>query len=462
MKDFDSVIRGRLVTPEAVLENGWLGISQGRIQAIGQGPSPQATNVHDAGQDWVLPGIIDGQTHAGSCRGLVGLESTTRSAIAGGVTTLVDMPYDNPDPLSTLERLDAKVKAIESMSYCDVALYGTITTGQDPRIIEDLAREGVCALKISAYEVHPSRFPRISNAETLDLLEVAAGVGLPVGLHNEDQEIVHSRIARIKAQGLGGFAQHSPSRPPAAELTSTASFLELGAATGAHVHIVHISLPRGYQLVDQYRQDGHRATAEACMHYLSFDAAIHGSSKGARLKVNPPIREGVLDGLWGALDRGSVEFVSSDHSSWPLGNKNSLSIFDAGAGIPGLETLVPAFYTALRQRNSQPMQTLARFMAEQPAKFFGLWPQKGALMVGADADVTIMRDHEWVYDSSKAHDELNWTPYDGEVFQGQIAATFLRGVQVWDGQNILGRPGMGRYAHHLQSARAQRSKASHA
>ena len=451
MQRFDKLIRGRLVTPNGILEKGWLAIAGGRIAAMGQGDAPEAMEVHDAGGDWVVPGIIDGQTHAGSYQGLKGLESTTRSAVAGGVTTIVDMPYDNPDPLSTIERLHAKVEAINTHAYCDVALYGTVSKGQAPTEIESLAKEGVCALKISAYEVHPSRFPRISNAETLDLLEVAAGVGLPVGLHNEDQEIVHARIARMIAQGRTTFDWHSPSRPPAAELASTAAFLELGAATGAHVHIVHISLPRGYQLVDQYRQDGFKATAEACVHYLSFDAAVHGPLKGARLKVNPPIRDGVLDGLWAAVKRGSVEFVSSDHSSWPLGNKNAKSIFDAGAGIPGLETLVPALYTELKARSTAPIQDLVLYLAEKPAKFFGLWPQKGALMVGADADVTVLKDADWIYDSAKAHDDLNWTPYDGERFACRIAATFLRGAKVWDGTSVLGKPGMGQYARHVRS-----------
>jgi allantoinase len=451
MKTYDSIIRGRLVTPDGILDQGWLAIADGRIAAIGQGEAPAAKETHDVGNDWVVPGIIDGQTHAGSCQGLKGLESTTRSAIAGGVTTIVDMPYDDPNPLSTMATLEAKVKAIDTHAYCDVALYGTVDKGQPPTEIAQLAKEGICAIKISAYEVHPSRFPRISNAETLDLLEVAAEVGLPVGLHNEDQEIVHARIARMVAQGKTTFDWHSPSRPPAAELASTAAFLELGAATGAHVHIVHISLPRGYQLVDQYRQDGYKATAEACVHYLSFDAAVHGPIKGARLKVNPPIREGVLDGLWAALQRGSVEFVSSDHSSWPLGNKNAKSIFDAGAGIPGLETLVPGFYTALKARSATPLQDLVLYLAEKPAKFFGLWPQKGALMVGADADVTVLKDADWIYDSAKAHDDLNWTPYDGERFECRVAATFLRGAKVWDGANILGKPGDGRYAKHVRS-----------
>jgi allantoinase len=444
-KPYDLLIRGHLVTPAGVLPDGWLAIADGRIAAIGSGMPPSALSVHDAGERFVVPGIIDGQTHAGSYQGLKGLEPTTRSAVAGGITTLVDMPYDNPAPLDTLERLDAKIAAIAAHAYCDVALYGTVARGQGPGEVAALAKRGICALKISAFESHPVRFPRIPADETLDLLEVAAEVDLPVGLHNEDQEIVKARIARLAAEGKRTIEWHSPSRPPAAELAATAAFLELGAVTGAHVHIVHISVPRGYGLVERYRREGHRATAEMCVHYLTFDAAEDGPRWGAKLKVNPPIRAGVREGLWAAFDRGEIEFVSSDHSSWPVDGKLTASIYDAGAGIPGLETLVPAFYTALAQRKPDPIELLVRYLAEKPAKFFGLWPRKGALVVGADADVTVIEPKQWVYDAAAAHDGLQWSPFDGATFSARVGATFVRGERVWDGANVVGRPGLGRY-----------------
>lgn len=442
---YDRVIRGRLVTPGGIVPDGWLAVAGGRIAAMGMGIAPAAIDSFDAGERWVVPGAIDGQTHAGSYQGLEGIEPTTRSAAAGGVTTLVDMPYDNPDPLDTVERLEAKVTAIAQYGHVDMALYGTVAKGQGTGSVAALAARGICALKISAFESHPVRFPRIPADETLDLLEAAATLGLPVGLHNEDQEIVRARVNRLKAEGKATFEWHSPSRPPAAELASTAHFLELGAATGAHVHIVHISVPRGYDLVDRYRDEGFRATAELCVHYLSFDARADGPRWGNRLKVNPPIRAGMREGLWAALDRGSVAFVSSDHSSWPVAGKLTSSVFDAGAGIPGLETLVPAFYTALARRQSDAISTMVRYLSEKPAKFFGLWPKKGALMVGADADVAVIEPGDWVFEADGNHDGLRWSPYDGETFAARVATTFVRGEKVWDAGRICGRPGFGRY-----------------
>ena len=449
MAEVEKVVRGRVVVQGEVIDRGWLAIAEGKIVAIGTGDAPTANDLHDVGDAWVMPGAIDGQTHAGSYQGLPGIESTTRSAVAGGVTTIVDMPYDNPDPVNTVARLHAKVEAINSLAYCDVALYGTVAKGQDMREIAAMAREGICALKISWFENHPIRFPRIPADQTLDLLEAAGPLGLPVGLHNEDQEIVLARIARMKAMGKTTFEWHAPSRPEAAEMAATAAFLELGADTGAHAHIVHISTPRGYDLVDAYRHAGFKATGEMCIHYLIFDAAEDGPRLGALMKVGPPIRAGVREGLWAAVDRGSVEFISSDHSSWPVTNKKTASIFDAGAGIPGLETLVPALFTAFATRGQPAPQKTAEYLCERPAKFFGLWPQKGALMVGADADVMILEEGSWPYDSAGAHDDLNWSPYDGQTFTARVAATYVRGQRAWDGKSIVSRPGLGRYARRL-------------
>ncbi len=442
---YDLVVLGTLVLPDRNLPNGWIAVRDGKIAEIGEGERPAATVVHDAGSDFVMPGAIDGQTHATSYGGLPGFASTTRSAVAGGVTTLVDMPYDNPDPLTTMDKLQAKIDAIETHSIADVALYATVAPGQGTGALVELAAAGACAIKISSMESHPVRFPRVAGHDTLDILTAAADLKLPVGLHNEDQEIVRATIAALKAKGLTTPEWHEPSRPVAAELAATANFLALGMATGAHVHIVHVSCPEGFAIIRAFREMGVKATSEMPVHYLHFDAARDIDRLGARMKVSPPIRGGVLPDLWDILLLDEVEFISSDHSSWPIDYKLTDSIFDAGAGIPGLETLVPSFYTDLIGRVEAPERAIAAYLGEKPARFFGLWPQKGALAVGADADIMVLRPGATLFDVTKTHDDLNWSPYDGETFQASVVATFVRGTMIWDGVAVVGRHGHGRY-----------------
>jgi allantoinase len=445
---YDMLVCGTLELPDQRLGDGWIGISDGSIAAIGSGPRPAARLTHDFGAAPVLPGFVDGQTHATSYKGLPGFEATSRSALAGGITTLVDMPYDNPDPLNTLERLHLKIDAVERYSHCDVALYATIAPGQGPGEMAGLAAAGACAFKISSMESHPVRFPRLPASDTLAILEASVDTGLPVGLHNEDQEIVRAAIAHLKSEGKTTPKWHEPSRPLSAEMVATAAFLELGASTGAHVHIVHISAPRGYDLVARYRAEGVNATAELCVHYLHFDAARDIARLGARMKVSPPIRAGMIDGLWQSLGQNDIAFISSDHSSWPIDNKLMPSIFDAGAGIPGLETLAPSLYTDAKGRVSDPLRLLVDHLCERPAKFFGLFPQKGSIAIGADADLAILELGDFPFDASRTRDGLNWSPYDGERFGMRVAATILRGKIVWDGTDIKAVPGQGRFVPH--------------
>ena len=441
----DLVITGRLVLPEGMVDGGWLAVSDGRIAAIGTGDHPGASDRFDAGEALVLPGVIDGQTHATSYGGLAGIESTTRSAVAGGVTTIVDKPYDNPEPLFDIARFEAKREAVESLSHCDMALYATVMPDQKLDVVPELAAAGIAAFKISSFESSPTRFPRIPADQTLALLEALAGTDLPLGLHNEDQEIVRAGIALCRAQGRDGIAAHSDSRPEAAELAATAQFLALGAAAGAHAHIVHLSTGRGFELVEQNRRQGMRATGELCVHYLWFDPDVDGPDLGALMMVNPPIRPNARTALWDAVRQGRVAFISSDHASWPVDNKRANSIFEAGPGVPGLETLLPAFHTGAAAQGLDAAGMTARMLSEAPARFFGLWPRKGAIRIGADADLAVYAADPVTWDATNAHDELRWSPFHGRHFDGRVIRSYVRGRLAWDGTDIVNNPGDGSF-----------------
>ncbi|MDB5589063.1 MAG: dihydroorotase [Devosia sp.] len=443
---YDLVVAGRVVTPTEILDRGWLAINAGTIVAIGTGALPEARDTRYFGASWILPGAVDGQTHAGSQIGFAGMGPTSHAAVMGGVTTIVDMPYDHPTPVTTAAVLADKIAAIESLSICDVALYGTVPTSPNLADVQGLIDGGVCAFKISSFEAHPDRFPRIGNAATLQLLQALDGSGLPLGLHNEDQEIVAKLTREFAAAGKTGPEHHSDSRPPVAELTATANFLELGASTSAHAHIVHISIAEGFDLVAAYRTRGAKATAEMCVHYLLFDAEQDMKRLGGLLKVNPPIRPGQTEALWTVLENGGCTFVSSDHSAWPLERKQNASIFDVAAGMPGLEALLPAFFTAAQKRFGADRAALmtAELLSDAPSRFFGL-SKKGRLAPGYDADIAVLAPEPMVYDSKRNPSGPGWSAYDGQTFAVAPSATFVRGVAVWDGSIVAALPGHGKF-----------------
>jgi len=443
---YDRVVAGRLVTPGGILEDGWLAIAGEAIAAVGQGPRPEALATAEFGRAYVLPGAIDGQTHAGSQTGFPGLGPTSRAAVRGGVTTIVDMPYDEPSPITDGAILSEKIAGVHRYAVSDVALYGTVTTSPDPRHIDELIAGGVCAFKISAFESHPTRFPRIDNGLTRWLLEKLAGTGLPLGLHNEDQEIVRATIQRFIAEGRTDAVEHSASRPEVAELAATATFLELARGLDAHAHIVHISTPDGFDLVGREAAAGIHATAEMCLHYLHFDGDTDMRRLGGLLKVNPPIRPGRREALWQVLEAGGATFVSSDHSAWPLSRKADPNIFNVAAGMPGLEVLLPAFVTdaAARRSLDGAVQWAAKLLGEAPARFFGL-SRKGRLAPGMDADFAVLDPTPFAYSSSANPDGPGWSAYDGETYAVTPIASFVRGRLAWDGATIVAEPGSGRF-----------------
>lgn len=438
---YDRVLTGRIVTPSGLIEGGWIAIVGERIAGVGTGVPPAAAERFDYSDAYLLPGVVDGQTHAGSQIGFAGLAPTSHAALRGGVTTIVDMPYDEPDPITTRALLEDKIASVEQYAVCDVALYGTVPAEPVAGDVAGLVEGGVCAFKISSFEAHPHRFPRIGSGATRLLIELLEGTGLPLGLHNEDQEIVRRLAQEFKAKGWTGPEHHSPSRPEVAELAATANFLALGAGVSTPLHIVHISTPSGFDIVRRFAEDGAPATGEMCVHYLHFDAADM-ARLGGRLKVNPPIRARRRDALWGVLERGECTFVSSDHSAWPLDRKDLDSIFDVAAGMPGLETLLPVFFTdaAARYGSDRAAMMAAEWLAERPARFFGL-SRKGRLVAGMDADIAVLGAGEATYSSTANPDGPGWSAYDGETLSGPVVATWLRGRVAWNGHEVTGTGG---------------------
>ncbi len=441
---YDLVIRGDLVLPEQVIADGFVAVKDGAIAALGAGAPPQAGAVSDHRGCWILPGIIDGQVHAGSEHGHPGLETLTEAAAAGGVTTVVDMPYDEPQPVMDATILAEKVAAVDRFAHVDVALYGSFAKGDGWQRIAEQAAGGVCAFKIATYQAHPTRFPRLSPPEMLNGFREIAKTGLPVAVHNEDMELVDDCIARLKAGGHTGPEWHSPSRPPLAESLANWQILEIGAEAGVRAHIVHTSIPRACTQAAWFREAGHVATVETCVHYLLFtDADV--ARLGGRLKVNPPIRGAEeREALWACIENDEIVFVSSDHGPWSLERKTRADMFANAAGAPGVELLLPAFYTGLMQRSGD-IRIAARMLAEGPARFFGLWPRKGGLTPGADADITVLSREAWTVREAELLGVQKWSPYDGMEMAGRVAAAWLRGEPVFDGEKVLSRPGQGRF-----------------
>lgn len=453
MSDYDLIITGRVVGTDRVREKGYVAIRGGVIERVGEGMPPSARERQDFGDALVLPGAIDAQVHSRSQRGQEDFIWSTRAAAAGGVTTIVDMPYDDGNLISTGEKLTQKAREAAEQARVDFALYGTVHPADGPRHIADMVAAGAAAFKFSTFGTHPERFPRIPPQTLFSSFSEIARHGLAAGVHNENDEMVRAAEAAVAASGITDYRAHGLSRPPAAEALATAEVYEIGAATGCSAHIVHCSIGRGYQLCRDHRTNGFDATIEACIHYLVLDEENDVARLGGKAKINPPVRSrSEVEALWRHLAAGNVTVVSTDHVSWSEDRKTDPMMLRNASGVPGLEVLYALLLDGLAKRGLSPVWA-SRLLAANPARLFRIGHNKGALAPGRDADIVVMARDPHRYDpAASGNNFVGWSPYEGMEIAYRPVATFLRGRMIFDGTEVLAQPGSGSFVRPSQAS----------
>ena len=442
--NLDLLLKGDLVLADRVAQDHLVGVKDGVITGIYiDGQAPSAEKSIDASGQLVFPGVVDAHVHSFSNLHEK-FEHSTAAAAAGGVTTIIEMPYDQGSPVVTPEIFQAKIDLIHQSAKVDVALLATLPKNGNHQAITPLADMGACGFKLSVFETDPERFPRINDDVLLDILPRIAETGLAVGFHAENDVIIESLISRFKSEGKTYPKAHCESRPPISETTAVVKLLEFAYWTGVKLHIYHVSHPRCLELIDWYRRQGVDVTAETCPHYLVLHEDDMDAHK-AFCKINPPIRKKeARDAMWVALRNGLIDFIASDHAPWPLEKKQNPNIFDNGSGAPGLEAILPLMYSeAVVARGLDPV-TLAQYLAQQPAERFKLAPRKGAIVVGADADFAVLDpNRQWMFQAEKSRSSAQWSPYDGMAIQGKVTRSILRGRIIYEDDNLLAQGGDG-------------------
>ena len=450
MADFDLVLKGTVVLADRIVEGGHVAVAGGKVVHVGQGAMPAAKERHDLSGALILPGAIDAQVHSLSQKDQEDFLWSTRSAAAGGVTTIVDMPYDEGNLVCSADAVKIKVDHAGPQARVDFALYGTVDPEEGPARITEMVEAGVAAFKFSTFGTDPKRFPRIPAALLEECFRAIAPTGLTAGVHNEDDEAVRAAIARVKAAGITDYRAHGLSRPPLTELLASNQIYETGAATGCPAHVVHCSLGRGYDIAAAYRAQGFRATIECCIHYLVLDEENDVARLGGKAKINPPIRpRAEVEKLWRHVAAGNVTLVSTDHVSWSEDRKTNPDMLANASGVPGLEVMVPLFVKGALERGI-PLTRAAELMALNPARHFRLDHAKGALEAGKDADITVLTPEPHLYDAAESgHNVVGWSPYNGIRLPWRVSATYLRGKLAFDGTRVLAEPGAGAFVRPL-------------
>lgn len=445
---FDYLVRGKIITAAAVYDDGFVAILDGKVAQIGAAAAglPEAREVFDARGSLVLPAAIDAQVHSRSQKGQEDFIWSTRAAAAGGVGTIVDMPYDAGRLICTRERFEAKREEAAAQARVDFALYATVHPDEGATRIPELVEAGAAGFKFSTFGTDPERFPRIPPYTLHECFAKIAAYGLVAGVHNEDDETVKTLLARIQASGRTDYAAHTASRPVYAENLAVQQIYELGADTGARAHVVHCSNGRGYEICRSFQNQGFNSTIEACLHYLVLSEEEDVARLVGRAKVNPPIRgKAEREAIWQHLAAGNVTVVSTDHVSWSVERKDNPDMLANASGATGLELLVALTLDGAVARGID-LRRVAQVLAYNPARLFSLTGQKGALEVGCDADLVVLKHAPYTYyGKDSGHNFTDWSPYDGRTVNHRVQRTMLRGQWVFAEGEVLAAAGNGQF-----------------
>ncbi len=384
-----------------------------------------------------LPGVIDGHVHFRE----PGLEheetwlTGTRAAVMGGVTTVLDMPNTIP-PTDTVDRARAKLALAQASAHCDFGIFGLLFDRPDDALA--LAGDGlVVGLKAFMGPTTGNLGPPADDSVRAALTQP----GRRVVFHAEDEWEIESNLQVLA--GREDAIAHLESRPAEAEVMAIDHVGQLVLETRGAGHIAHVSSIDGLARIDHWRSRGTDLMCEVTPHHLLLDADVYDF--GGLAKVNPPIRGRQQDSaLSAALAEGRIDCLVSDHAPHLLSDKQRDSIWDVPAGFAGVETLLPLMLTEVAAGRLT-LERLVQVTSEGPARAWSLWPRKGAVAVGSDADLTLVElTRGGVVRAEDLHGMNNHSPFEGRPTVGAPVATIVRGQVVMRDGILVGQTGWGR------------------
>lgn len=443
MADADLVVRaGTVVRPDGV-EAADVAIVDGRIAAVAADLARTGREEIDARGLHVLPGGVDPHVHFNEPgrTDWEGIATGSEALAAGGFTAYVDMPLNSSPVTVDRAAFDAKLAAAEAASHVDFGLWAGLIPGRVGEIAA-LHRRGAIGFKAFMCDSGLPEFPAADHLTLAEGMRRCAELGAIVLVHAESAAITGELTRRALASPDGGRGSRSfaATRPVLAELEAINRALFLAGETGCAVHIVHVSTPRGVDLVERARAAGVDASCETCPHYLLL-TEDDAEGLGAVAKCAPPLRSAEeRDGLWTRIERGVLGIVASDHSPCPPALKETDDPFRAWGGIAGCQTTLHALLAEGFGARGLSLPAVAGLAAGGAAARFRL-AGKGAVEVGCDADLALVDlAHEWELRLADLRYRHRVSPYVGRRMRGRVALTLLRGRRVQQDGRLLGPP----------------------
>jgi allantoinase len=441
----------RVVLPEGERPAA-LHIANGVISRIVDYASedPTGAKIFNAADLVMTPGLVDTHVHVNEPGRTEweGFDTATRAAVAGGVTTIVDMPLNSIPATTTVSALHAKREAARAKCHVDVGFWGGVVPGNAAEL-DGLVDAGVRGFKCFLVPSGVDEFPAVNEEDLRKALPILARRRVPLLVHAESPDVIAHSAPQSALRTPQCYSAYLATRPAAAELDAIRLMVRLAEEFNARVHVVHVSSAQGVEAIARAKTALAPITAETCPHYLTF-AAEEIPDGATEFKCAPPIRVSAhRDALWAGLANGALDMIVTDHSPSPPALKRPDGVGDflkAWGGISSLELSLAATWTSLNAQlsalnvDSSELSVscrLARWMSAAPAALAGLG-HKGRIAEGFDADLVVWDpDARFVVDPARLHHRHTLTPYAGRSLFGAVQTTFVRGERVWDRNRLV-------------------------
>ena len=432
-----TVVSGDLSVREDVLIDGET------IVKTGQNLEEEDAQVIDVSGKLLFPGFIDGHTHFDlEVAGTVtadDFETGTKAAIAGG-TTLVIGGH------TLKEGLEKWHKKADGKCSCDYSFHMSIVEWNEEteKEIQNMIDEGITSFKL--YMTYPAMI--VNDCDLYKIIKKLNDYGCFAGVHCENAGVIDALIAKAKKEGRFGPENHPLVRPDIMEAEAVHRLLVIADAADAPVMIVHLTNQKAFEEVMRARMNGQKVYAETCPQYLLLDDRVYSRPdfEGAKYVCAPPIRKKAdQDCLWKALANGEIQTVATDQCSFTMEQKalGKEDFTKIPGGLPGVQTRGTLLYTYGVRTGKITQEQMCRLLSENAAKLYGVYPQKGVIREGSDADIVVFDPERESVISAKTHlYHTDNNPYEGFKLHGDIDRVFLRGMPVVkDGKVVLEKAG---------------------
>ncbi|MFC5590139.1 allantoinase AllB [Sporosarcina soli] len=449
------IVNGNIVTEDQSYP-GNIYIKDGKIVAVtNEQLAGDAMKTTDATNLFVLPGLIDTHVHSrdGGATHKEDFYHSTQAAAAGGITTIFEMPNTNP-PISNKANFEQQVANFSSKANVNFGVWGICLGDLNNDDLQELNELGVIGFKyfwgyavnkenyqlVYNYEVGMDNIiPPCDDGEVYKMFAEVAKTGNIIAIHAENSELINHLTEEVKAAGGKSYEDALRARPALAEELTIGTAIAFAKDTGARLHILHVSAGCSVDRIAQAQQEGVSITAETCPHYL-FLTNEDFETKGSMMKVYPLVKyKEDQERIWAGLDEGVFSLVCSDHAPHTPEEKQ-LDIWNAPAGMCGVETLAPLMLNQVSEGRLS-LQQVVSLLSTNPAKLYGIYPQKGSITAGADADLTIVdMDKVHTIRTEELHSKSKVTAYDGATVKGMPVMTIVNGVTVMKDGEITAEP----------------------